>query len=98
MSVDVIHLVRRDPRVVERPAHRKDGARSFRMHVRDPESVRRIAITQHLSQNRRFSRPGVGEIFENQSARSFGHHEAISPSIKRPRSCLRLLIPLHKSG
>src|SRR5215216_4679986 len=78
MRVDVINLVRLDPRVLDRVHHHADRAVSVFGWLRDVERVARHAVADHLRVNLRAALLGVLKLFENQSARALAYHKPIA--------------------
>ena len=65
-----------------RALHGQDGPLGGGVGVRDAVGVRRIAIAQHLAQDRRAAGAGVLQVLEHQDAGALAHHEAVALAVE----------------
>src|SRR6202022_1965833 len=94
VGVDVIDLLWRDLRVVERHFHCARGTFAifrWRGHV---IGVRGKSVAGKLAINFRSALLRVFELFHNGDARAFAYHETVTVAIERARRSLRFAVAL----
>ena len=84
VRVDVVDLLGLDAGVLEASAHHAERAVAVFRRAGDVVGVAAHAIAHDLGQNGRAAPLGEFQLFEDQNARAFAHHEAVA--LRDPRA------------
>ena len=94
MRIDVIHLIRPDPRPLQRGRHGPESPIAILARRGDVIGIPRKAIAQHLGIDLRAARLGMLVFLKHHHTRALAHHESVAIRVIGAGCLGRILRPL----